>query len=212
MKTVYVAEANGRTGLLIVKKLVEEGFQVIGLVRQESRKNDLENLGAKGVVGDLNGAFSEGLNGADAVICTAGAGINHRLDEVDHVGTVRLIEQSALQGVQRFIMVSSMRTHDPGSMPAIKPFLLAKSKAETVLEESGLTYTIIRPGELTDEEPCGRVSAAVHLEKSGCIPRADVASAAVMALGIPETENLSFDIISGDTPMEQALTRFEEDS
>lgn len=210
MKTVFVAGANGRTGRKIAKLLVEEGYEVIGLIRQESHKSDLEAAGAKGVFGDLTGAFSDGLKGADAVICAAGAGIEHDPEEVDHVGTVRLIEQCVLEGIQRFIMISSMGTNNPDSMPRIKPYLMAKHKAETVLEESTLTHTIIRPGGLTDEEPSGLVEAAPLLTHSGVISRGDVARAAVLSLALPQTENKSFDLIKGNIPIDKALSGLDQ--
>lgn len=205
MKTVFVAGANGRTGHKIAKLLVQNGYEVIGLVRQDEHKKLLEDVGASGVLGDLTESFSEGLRRVDAVICAAGAGIDHDPEEVDHVGTVRLIEQCVLEGIDRFIMISSMGTNNPDSMPHIKPYLIAKRQAEMVLEESTLTHTIIRPGGLTDDEPTGFVEAAPRLEQSGHISRGDVAQAAVLALSIPHTENQSFDLVRGNTPIEQAL-------
>ena len=203
---VFVAGANGRTGRIIVKLLAREGYEVVGLVRQEAHKKELESAGAAAAVGDLTGAFSDGLKGADAVICAAGAGIADDPEASDHVGTVRLIEQCVLEGIPRFIMISSMGTNDPDSIPVLKPHLIAKHKAETVLEESTLNHTIIRPGGLTDEAGTGLVEAGLRLKKSGRIPRNDVAEAAVLALKLPQTEGKAFDLISGTTPLEEALT------
>ncbi|WP_106767332.1 SDR family oxidoreductase [Paenibacillus faecalis] len=207
MKTVFVAGANGRTGEKITKLLAKDGYEVICLIRQEAPQPDFQVTGVKSVSGDLNGNISDCLKGVDAVICAAGAGIDDDPEEVDHVGTVRLIEQCVIEGIQRFIMISSMGTNHQSSIPDLKPTLIAKQKTETILEESTLVHTIIRPGRLTDDKPTGLVEAARHLKHFGEISRDDVARAAVLSLTMPEMENESFDLIQGDIPIEQALLR-----
>lgn len=206
MTTVFVAGANGQTGRRIVSKLVEAGYDVRGLVRKEDHLRDLESAGAKGYLGDLSGAFSDGMKGADIVVCAAGAGTSGDPEHVDHVGTVRLIEQSVLEQIPRFVLISSMGTKDPDAMPSfLKPFLMAKRKAETILEESGLSYTIIRPGGLTNEPGKGKVHAAPELQRHGRVSRDDVAAAVLAALQIRQTHNQSFDLLEGGTPVEEAL-------
>ncbi len=154
----------------------------------------------------MSSVFSKGLEGADAVICAVGAGDKGDPEEIDHLGTVRLIEQSSLLGVKRFILISSMGTLEPERMPKIlKPYLLAKRRAEKVLEESTLCHTIVRPGGLTDDLPIGKVSVQHEFTHSGFISRSDVAQAAVLALALSETENTAFNLIAGDTPTAQAL-------
>ncbi|OZB93423.1 SDR family oxidoreductase [Paenibacillus sp. XY044] len=207
MTTVFVAGANGQTGRRIVSKLVEAGYDVRGLVRKEDHLRDLESAGAKGYLGDLSGTFSDGMKGADIVVCAAGAGASGDPEHVDHVGTVRLIEQSVLEQIPRFVLISSMGTKDPDAMPSfLKPFLMAKRKAETILEESGLNYTIIRPGGLTNDPGKGKVHAATQLQRHGRVSRDDVAAAALVSLQTRQTHYQSFDLLEGDIPVEEALT------
>ncbi|MGN7359207.1 SDR family oxidoreductase [Paenibacillus sp. SAF-054] len=206
MTTVFVAGAHGQTGGRIVRELVHAGYHVRGLVRTEEHRRDVEAAGAEGYLGDLSESFSDGLKGADIVVCAVGAGAKGDPEHVDHVGTVRLIEQCVLDKIPRFVLISSMGTRNPEDMPPfLKPFLIAKRKAEKVLEESGMTYTIIRPGGLTNEPAGGRVKAAQTLAESGRISRDDVAAATVLALGLEETRNLAFDLIAGPDPLDQAL-------
>ena len=61
-------------------------------------------------------------------------------------------------------------------------YLRAKAEADRALAASGLDFTIVRPGGLTDEPPTGLVAIAERLER-GEIPRADVA--AVLAAVLP---------------------------
>jgi uncharacterized protein YbjT (DUF2867 family) len=74
-----------------------------------------------------------------------------------------------------------------------------KRRAEQYLVASGLTYTIIHPGGLVDEEG-GKRRLAVDVDdgllkrKTRSIPRADVAALAVGCLGLAEATNRSFDV------------------
>ncbi|USB32932.1 SDR family oxidoreductase [Paenibacillus sp. YPG26] len=212
MKTIFVAGAHGETGRRIVRDLIDAGYRVHGLVRTEDQAAAIRQVGAEPFIGDLNGVFSEGLKGADAVICAVGAGASGNPEEVDHLGTVRLIEQSILDGVERFILISSVGTLAPDQMPdLLKPFLLAKRRAEKVLEESTLNHTIIRPGGLTNEPPTGRVTTSIGATRHGRISRDDVAKAAVLALSLPQTELCAFEMIEGDVPLEEALQQLRQD-
>lgn len=208
MDTVFVAGAHGKTGRWIVEELSQDGYKVHALVHTEEQANTLSKLGAVPYIGDLSGTFSEGMKGAAAVICAVGAGASGDPEEVDHTGTIRLIEQSGLLRIPRFILISSIGTLNPDGMPAaLKPYLLAKRRAEKALEESLLNHTIIRPGELTDDPPKGLVllDAADDKSVSRRISRQDVARAAVLALKHPQTEKTSFDLIEGHIPLEEAL-------
>lgn len=205
MTTVFVAGAGGTTGRLIAKLLIQNGYQVRGLIPDEDHKQTMEQDGAEGIVGNLTQTFSSGLKDVDAVICAVGAGVSQDPQETDHVGTVRLIEQCVLEGIHRFIMISCMETKHPEQLPELKPYLLAKHKAEIILAESTLTHTIIRAGELTDQEPAGTVEAHSNLPKAGPVSRHDVAHAAVLCLSLPETENTAFDLIQGERNIQDAL-------
>jgi len=64
--------------------------------------------------------------------------------------------------------------------------------------------TIVRPGRLTDEPATGKVAAGTDTGY-GSIPRADVAAVLVAVLDTPQTAGLTFDVISGDTAIPDAL-------
>jgi uncharacterized protein YbjT (DUF2867 family) len=80
----------------------------------------------------------------------------------------------------------------------MRPILSAKFKGETALRNSGVPYTIVRPGGLVDE-PGGK--AAVEFQQgdkaSGRIPRADVATVCIEALGRKSALGKTFEIVSG---------------
>jgi uncharacterized protein YbjT (DUF2867 family) len=81
----------------------------------------------------------------------------------------------------------------------------AKGRADEELAESGLEYTIVRPGGLTDDEPKGQVQIATTVER-GEIPRADVAAVIAACLADPDTIGRTFELVSGPDQIELALS------
>jgi uncharacterized protein YbjT (DUF2867 family) len=87
----------------------------------------------------------------------------------------------------------------------MRAYLFAKSKADEMLRASGLDYTIVRPGTLTDEPPTGRVEIAPIMDHGGTISRADVAAVMATTLELGNTAGKTFDLLSGETPIREAL-------
>ena len=213
---VLVAGANGNTARRIVRGLVNGGYEVRGLVRKEEQTPNVRDDGAEPVLCDLeqeeaNGAIGEAMEGCDAIIFAAGAGAGSgeaRKETMDYGGAVKLVEAAESRGVQRYLILSSTGADDPGAREeAMRPYLSAKGRADERLRESSLDYTIIRPGRLTDDEGTGRIAAAESLGRRGEIPREDVAATFVAALENPDTIGKTFEILSGDVAIKEALER-----
>ena len=211
---VLVAGANGKTASRLVRMLVEDGHEVRGLVRKEEQLSDVEADGAEPVLVDLEkekveGSVEEAVNGCDAIVFAAGAGPGSgaaRKETMDYGGAVKLIEAAEKHGVARYLMLSAMGASDPESgSEAMQPYLFAKARADERLESSDLDYTIIRPGSLTNEEGTGRIDAAESLGRRGEISREDVARTFVVALEAENTYRKKFEILTGDTPIPEAL-------
>ncbi len=196
--------------------LAEGGHEVRGLVRKEDQLPEVEAEGAEAVLCDLEsetveGGVGEAVEGCDAIVFAAGAGPGSgaaRKETMDFGGAAKLVEAAENRGVRRYLMLSSMGAGDPeAGSEAMRPYLRAKARADERLRESGLDYTIVRPGSLTDEEGTGRVEAAEHLGRRGEIPREDVARTLAAALESPNTSGKTFEVLSGETPVEEALAR-----
>jgi len=89
----------------------------------------------------------------------------------------------------------------------MRPYLRAKARADERLRSSGLDYSIIRPGSLTEDGGTGNIEAAERLGRRGEIPREDVALTFAAALDNENTYHKTFDILSGETPIPEALAR-----
>ncbi len=196
--------------------LAEGGHEVRGLVRKEEQLPEVEADGAEAVLCDLEsetveGGVGEAVEACDAIVFAAGAGPGSgaaRKETMDFGGAAKLVEAAEDRGVRRYLMLSSMGAGDPeAGSEAMRPYLRAKARADERLRESGLDYTIVRPGSLTDEEGTGRVEAAEHLGRRGEIPREDVARTLAAALESPNTSGKTFEVLSGETPVEEALAR-----
>jgi len=102
-------------------------------------------------------------------------------------------------------MVSAIGVDRPDEWSEqMRPYYQAKADADTRLLESGLDHTIVRPGGLTDDPGIGLVTTGTGLG-GGQVPRDDVAATLLAVLEAPSTVGKTFELLSGDTPIEQAV-------
>jgi uncharacterized protein YbjT (DUF2867 family) len=208
---VVVVGGHGKIGLRLLRLLAERGDRARGVIRKQEQAADLEAVGAEAVVADIEQLddLSTYVEGADAVVFAAGAGPGsgpERKRTVDLGGALKLIDAAQKTGVRRYLIVSSIGAHDPNSGPEqMRPYLEAKAEADRALVASGLDYTIVRPGSLTDDPGTGKVELHTDPGGSGQIPRDDVAAILLGCLDIPETTGLTFEAFSGSEPIEAAL-------
>jgi len=208
---VVVAGGHGRIAMSLHPLLAERGDSVRALIRNPDHAGDVREAGAEPMVFDLEAEddASPALAGADAIVFAAGAGPGSGAERkwtVDYGGASKLIDAAKRTGVDRYVIVSSIGADDPPAEGGdiFGEYLRAKAKADEDLAASGLKYTIVRPGMLTDDEPTGRVAAAPRVERAE-IPRADVASVLAACLHDEATVHAAFTVVSGDTPIEEAL-------
>jgi uncharacterized protein YbjT (DUF2867 family) len=207
---VVVAGGHGKVALRLLKLLAERGDRARGLIRNPDHAADLEAAGAEPVVCDLEQEddVARFARGADAVVFAAGAGPGSgpaRKGTMDLGGAVKLIEAARANGIARYVMVSSMGAdHPERASGAMRPYLEAKAAADERLAASGLGYTIVRPGGLTDEPGTARIRAGLEIG-SGRVPRDDVAATLVAVLDADNTIGRTFDLLEGDTPIEEAV-------
>lgn len=209
---ILVIGANGQIGKHLVQKLEQHtSHQVRAMVRKQEQKEYLADLGIEGVIGDLEGSvvdLADVAKGSDAIVFTAGSGGHTGADKtvmIDLDGAIKAMEAAKQANVDRFIIVSAIGVHKRENwMPKAAYYSAAKYYADEWLKSSGLKYTIIRPGGLTNDEGTGKVKVGEELER-GDIPREDVANAIVASLEHDETIGKSFDLISGTVAVEEAI-------
>jgi nucleoside-diphosphate-sugar epimerase len=208
---VAIAGGHGKIGLLLGQLLAERGDPVRGLIRKPEQSADLREAGMESVLCDFerDDDVVSAIRGADAVVFAAGAGPGSGAERkwaLDYGGAVKLIEAAQAEGIRRYLMVSAMGAADPPAEggEVFGEYIRAKAKADRALETSGLDFTIVRPGGLTDEPPTGLVTIGSGLDR-GEIPRADVAAVLAAALPAANAVGKTFELISGETPIAAAV-------
>jgi uncharacterized protein YbjT (DUF2867 family) len=211
---VAIAGGHGKIGLRLTTLLAERGDRVLSLIRNPAHADHVSTAGGEPVIVDLEDTsadeLAESIRGADAVVFAAGAGPGSGAERkltLDRDGAVLMADAAKAAGVQRYVMVSSVGA-DP-SHPGDEVFdvyLRAKGEADAAVAESGLDYTIVRPGPLTDGPGTGLVEIGESLDRRD-VTRDDVAAVLAAALAEPATVGRTFELMSGSDQIEAALTR-----
>jgi uncharacterized protein YbjT (DUF2867 family) len=189
--------------------LAEQGHTVKAMIRKEEQKQDFQKPNVQPVLGDLEKDFEHVFDGIDAVVFTAGSGGHtpaEKTDAVDYEGAVKSIKFAEKHKVKQFIMVSAIAVDTPEKGPeGLQHYLEVKGKADQILMESTLNYTILRPGALTDEDGMGLIKAKKKLNERGSIPRVDVARTIAASLGNEKVYKKVFEMIEGEVPIQTAI-------
>ncbi|MFT7835342.1 SDR family oxidoreductase [Saccharothrix sp. BKS2] len=208
---VVIAGGHGKIALLAQRLLAARGDGAVALVRNPGHFADVRAAGGDPVLCDLEAADAASvaghLAGADAVLFAAGAGPGsgpERKDTVDRGASALLADAAERAGVRRFVQISSSGIGRTTGDEGFDAYLRAKGAAEDDLRERDLDWTVLRPGRLTDEEPTGLVRLAEEPLR-GSVPRGDVAAVVVALLDRPGTVRRTYELISGDVPVEDAF-------
>ncbi|NCJ06029.1 NAD(P)H-binding protein [Synechococcales cyanobacterium C] len=209
---VLVAGATGQTGRRIVQQLVARQISVRALVRDLNRAQTLFPPKVERAVGDVMnpGSLQAALADCTVLICATGAAPSlNPLGplQVDYLGTKNLVDTAKAQGIQHFVLVSSLcvsQLFHPLNLFWL--ILVWKRQAEAYLEASGLTYTIVRPGGLkNDDSPDAIVMAGADTLFEGSIPRSKVAQVCIEALFEPKARQKIVEIVAKPEAPERPL-------
>jgi len=211
---IAIVGGHGKVALQLIPILVDRGKQVVPLARSQDQLVELAGMGASPRGLDIESAseedFAAVFDGCDAVVFSAGGGPDGNIDRkrtVDLGGSLKSIAGAKAAGISRFVQVSAIGVDAPvpdDTEPVWRAYVEAKRDADAALRESGLDWTIIRPGGLTDEPATGRVVLAPEVER-GRIPRADVAHVIADCLDRPATAGAQWELVGGETPIPVAL-------
>ena len=209
---IAIAGGHGRVARLLTRRLVQTDDRVRALIRNPAHAPAVTADGAAPVVVDLEQAepstVADLIRGCDAVVFAAGAGPGSgaaRKETVDYGAAVRLIDAAKAAGVGRYVMVSAMGTDAPPATDDVfSVYLRAKARADQALMDSGLDWTVVRPGRLTDDPGTGQVTAARHVRRRA-ISREDVAAALAAVVHEPATAGVIFELVGGETPIAEAI-------
>lgn len=204
----FVAGATGETGRRIVQELIQRQIPVRALVRDLEAARSILPPEAELVVGDVlnRESLRQAIADSTVLLCATGAKPSFNPTgpyQVDYEGTKNLVDVAQEKNIQQFVLVTSLcvsQFFHPLNLFWL--ILVWKKQAEDYLQKSGLTYTIVRPGGLKNEDnslPIKMASADTLFE--GSIPRRKVAQVCVEALFTPNAQNKIVEIVAQpDTP------------
>lgn len=213
---IAVVGGHGKIARHLHPLLVAAGHQPVALVRREEQRAALERAGAEVRLLDIEqadaAAFATAFEGCKAVVFSAGGGPDgnvERKQTVDLEGSLKSVEAAQQAGIRRFVQVSAIDVdqpvaHDAGFVWAA--YVAAKRDADIALRQSGLDWTILRPGRLTDDPATGGVALGAEVER-GDVTRADVAAVLAAVLDRPETTGQQWNLVGGDLPVAEAIDR-----
>lgn len=206
---VLIVGANGKVGTLLCGQMwAANGFSPIALIREARQQAKFTALGVPSAVGDLEKGLVEFLPGLDAVVFTAGSGARtgpEKTIDVDQNAAIRLMDDCSQSSVRRFIMISAIGSDPLSDSPRIQNYLRAKGVADERLRSSGLDYTILAPGTLSNAPGSGKIQAAESLGCHGTLPREDLSRCVIEVLRNYNSVGKTIQIISGQESIKSAI-------
>lgn len=214
MSRIAVVGGHGQVARHLLVELRRSEHTPVALVRNEAYRAELESRGALVRLLDIErqdaDAFGAAFDGCHAVVFAAGGGPDGNIERkrtVDLEGSLKSIEGARRAGIERFVQVSAINVDAPVAADASavwRAYVEAKRDADAALRESGLAWTILRPGRLTDEPATGRIALGPSLQR-GDVPRADVAAVIAAVVDQAGTVGKQWDVVSGDAPVADAV-------
>ena len=190
---LLVIGATGATGQEIVKQAVEAGLQVTALVRDMAKARFAPSV--QKVAGDVldTESLRRALAGQEGVVSALGSAATGPFKTMTMLseGTRHLVGAMQAENVRRLVCVTGTGAGDSkGHGPwwynwLVQPLVLRgvyedKTRQEAIVRGSGLDWTLVRPGVLTNAPAKGlaAVRALTDLtgQRAGSISRADVAA------------------------------------
>jgi uncharacterized protein YbjT (DUF2867 family) len=215
MSAVAVVGGHGQIARLLHGELKRRGHTPVALVRKDEQAQALAAEDVESRMLDIEaadeGAFASAFAGCDAVVFAAGGGPDgnaHRKLTVDLGGSLKSIAGARRAGITRFVQISAINVDQEvpeDTEPVWRAYVEAKRDADAALRDSGLDWTIIRPGRPTDDPGTGRVELGEDVARSD-VPRADVAADVAAALDADSSIGKQWNLVGGETPVDEAVT------
>jgi len=203
MERTLIIGASGNIGKQLTQLMLNDGHHINALVRDKSKLSDIEHPNMTIVEADLTKDFNHAFENCSNVVFAAGSGGHTGADKtmlIDLWAACRAADYAKNHQLKHFVMVSSIGADSPSSGPEeMQPYLVAKHMADEHLKQSGLHYSIIRPGSLTDKEPTNRFTSDRPAKKEqAIITRADVAQALLYCVTQPSEASCITELFNGD--------------
>ena len=215
MTRIAIIGGHGKVALQLSALLTEQGHSVTSFIRNPDHAADVAATGASPAVLDVEKSttadIAAALRNHDAVVWSAGAGGGNpaRTYAVDRDAAIRSMDAAAEAGVGRYVMVSYFGAGPDHGIPeghSFRPYAEAKAAADEYLRGTGLAWTILGPGSLTEGPGSGLIDVNPADTSAGThTSRANVAIVAAAVLDWPGTAGRTIEFRDGAQPVAAAL-------
>jgi uncharacterized protein YbjT (DUF2867 family) len=204
---IAVLGASGRTGIHVLEELKSRGASIRALSR--NIENAQEKIGGnfEWVPADVTDPESLLLafEGVDILISTVGATGGDNSELIAYKGSINFVEAAKKSGIKHIIYMSSIGAGGAENFSTVLLNLVLdktmkwKSLGEDYIRNSGIDFTIVRPGGLRGEPGTLGIRFEQGDEVIGWIPRADVASVLVESIYNTDALNKTFEVINDES-------------
>lgn len=216
MSRIAIIGGHGKVARHLSRILSGEGHDVTSIVRNPDHVAEVMETGAAAEVLDVEHSttaeIAQALSGHDAVVWSAGAGGGNpaRTYAVDRDAAIRSMDAASAAGVRRYVMVSYLGAATNHTVPEDHPFFPyaeSKAAADDYLRNTGLDWTVLGPGSLTEDAATGLIEVDPADSGNGTqTSRANVALVAAAVLELPQTVGRTIPFTDGTVDVVDALT------
>ena len=216
-----ITGASGKTGYRVAEEAISAGYEVRLIIRTQSEIPDSIKGCERYVLSETNGTTLDyALKNCDSLVIATGARPSIDLTgpaKVDYLNIQKQVESCKRQKLKRVVLVSSLC-----SGKLIHPLnffgliLIWKRLGERTLQNSGLEWTVIRPGGLNENETNIKnqniLFSGEKTQEEGSIPRRLLAKCCIEALKTKDSIQKIIEITSSEenprTNMSKAIKTF----
>lgn len=204
---IAVLGASGRTGVYVLEELKSRDVDIRALSRNIETAKQKVGGDFEWVPADVTDPKSLLLafEGVDILISTIGSTGGDNSEMIDYEGSINFVEAAKESGVSRIIYMSSIGAGGAENFSTVILNLVAnktmkwKSLGEDYIRNSGIDFTIVRPGGLRGEPGALGIRFEQGDEVIGWIPRGDVAAVMVESIFNDDASNKTFEVINDES-------------
>jgi uncharacterized protein YbjT (DUF2867 family) len=204
---IAVLGATGRTGRHVLTELSNRGVRIRALSRNIEKAQS-------SVPGDYEWLYADvtkpktltlALQDVDIVISTIGSTEEDNSELIDYQGSINFVDAAKESNVQHIIYMSSIGAGGAENFSTAILNLVTdkamkwKSLGEEYIRNSGINFTIVRPGGLRGDPGTLGIKLDQGDQIIGWIPRADVASVLVESAFNENAFEKTFEVINDES-------------
>ncbi len=204
---VAVIGASGRTGVYVLEELKSRDIKIRALSRNIEAAKEKVGGNYEWMRADVTDPKSllSAFEGVDILISTIGRTGGDNSEMIDYEGSINFVQAAKETGIKHIIYMSSIGAGGAENFSTVimnlffKKTMKWKSLGEDYIRNSGIDFTIVRPGGLRGEPETLGIRFEQGDEVIGWIPRGDVAAVMVESIYNNDAWNKTFEVVNDES-------------